>query len=182
MCVTHGQCWYDFKEKRIKSTVVRDNYCHHTWNRTIKQAWCEDDEVLWRLTQCYSYNLTQWVPATDQSVSELGPAAVVLQHSNDGGRRARHPTQPTQLREALPVLADDAHQPWLRIKGNVYRQLHVRRKMTSAAEVWENMFLVTSAGHWPSGDRSGHSTPDSPQQQRRHTGKYRHPWHKLCCK
>lgn len=181
-CVTHGQCWYDFKEKRIKSAVFRDNYCYHTWNRTIKQAWCEDDEVWWRLMQCYSYNLTQWVPTADHSVSELGPAAVVLQHSDDGGRWARHPTQPTQLREALPVLADDAHQSWLRINGNVYRQLHVRCRMTSAAEVWESAFLVTSAGRWPSGDRSGHSTPDSPQQQKRHTGRYRHPQYKLCCK
>lgn len=58
-----------------------------------------------------SYHLTQWFPAPDQSVSELGPAAVVLQQSDDGGGRAGRPAQPAKLGHTLSVLADDAHQP-----------------------------------------------------------------------
>lgn len=56
-------------------------------------------------------NLTQRCPVGDESVSELSPAAVVLQQSDEGGGRAGGPTQLTQLRHTLTVLPENAHQP-----------------------------------------------------------------------
>lgn len=80
-----------------------------------------DDERTKR-SQKTSYHLTQWFPAPDQSVSELGPGAVVLQQSDNGGGRAGGPAQPTKLGHALPVLADDARQPdFFKLRASVCR-------------------------------------------------------------
>lgn len=67
--------------------------------------------MLYPNCQNFCFNLTQWGPVGDESVSELSPTAVVLQLSDEGGGRAGGPTQLTQLRHTLAVLPESAHQP-----------------------------------------------------------------------
>ncbi|KAK9535664.1 hypothetical protein VZT92_008034 [Zoarces viviparus] len=56
-------------------------------------------------------NLTQWRPVGDESVSELRPAAVVLQQSDEAGGRAGRLAQLAQLRHAQVVLPENARRP-----------------------------------------------------------------------
>lgn len=69
-------------------------------------------------------NLTQRCPVGDERVSELSPAAIVLQQPDEGGRRAGGPTELTQLWQTLTVLPDDAHQP-VREGGATYTDTYM---------------------------------------------------------
>jgi len=56
-------------------------------------------------------DLTQWLPVGDESVSELRPAAVVLQQSDEAGGGAGRLAKLAQLRHARAVLPESGRRP-----------------------------------------------------------------------
>lgn len=56
-------------------------------------------------------DLTEWRPVGDEGVSELRPAAVVLQQSDEAGWRAGGLAQLAQLRHARAVPPQSARRP-----------------------------------------------------------------------
>lgn len=119
---------------------------------------------------CVYHSLTQRCPAADETVSELSPAAVVLQQSDQGGGRAGGLAQLTQLRHTLAVLPQSARQPVTQGQTHTWWETGGHLAETQR---YEHLMCPTWAALWPCRSSSSHSRTCGHRRPRRRTGRRR---------